>query len=283
MNLAHPNAHLTPETVRDVLCVAANAFRRCNMQPRQAEFDGCDSFIAGELGRKRFLVYVRITQGDEQEQGCGPVPGILIDAAVEQEAEPHLIRVHTRRVGEGTAFTYFGYEEFIRHVLSHDAEFAASLLAPRKFSDYVRLLKGNISKLELGLREEGDAGWLTLQIDGAEPYGYVICPASLLASSRKSDDYEIFTCTCGHAGCNGIHRGVRVVHEGSLTLWKAYYARGRRVFLFDQEEYRHEILKKCKNALEFARSSSERYCVPFEGDHGKKWLEKAYFEATDSR
>lgn len=281
MSILHPNSHLPAETIEYVLCVAANAFRRCHMQPSQAEYQGCDSLLYGELGAKRFLVYVRITRDDEQETGTGPVPGVLIDAAAEYDAEPHLMRIHITTVGEGYGFQYWGYKEFIEHVLAHDAERAATLLAPRTFQDYVGLLKGRISTMELDLRmEKPNERWLTLKVDGEVPYGSAICTASLLDSTRLSDDFYIFTCTCGHAGCNGIFRGVRVVHQGAHTLWKAYHAKGRKLFLFDREQYRTEILRGCKEVVEFLRKHPENFCSPVESLARRKWLERAYFQAT---
>ena len=107
----HPNAHLEEEIVDRGISAVANAFRRCRMTPRTLEKGvGCNSLILGELSGKRFVVYVRITLEDETEDGVGPTPGVLADAARELDAEPHLIRVHMRKVGGGTGFAYFGYQ-----------------------------------------------------------------------------------------------------------------------------------------------------------------------------
>ncbi len=64
------------------------------------------------------------------------------------------------------------------------------------------------------------------------------------------------------------------------VLWKAFYARGRRVFLFDKKQYKAEIISKCGEAIQFARSGANRFVVPYE--HNFSYLEKAYYMATES-
>ncbi|RBP36074.1 hypothetical protein DES53_11822 [Roseimicrobium gellanilyticum] len=171
--------------------------------------------------------------------------------------------------------------ETMEHMLSRNVERDAALLAPRTFQDYVRLLGGKVSTLKLELRVENpNERWLTLKVDGGTPYGSAICTVNLLDSTRLSGDFHIFTCACGHAGCNRIYRGVRVVHEGACTLWKAYYAKGRKLFLFDREQYRAEILRGCTEVVDFLRESPENFCSPVESPTRRKWLERAYFQAT---
>jgi len=291
MNLSHPNAQLSVEVVERAVTVAANAFRRCLMEPIRPPVDrfDCNSFLYGELGQKRFLVYVRITLDDEKEEGVGPIPSILIDAACQIEAEPHLIRVHMREVGKGIAFSYFGYEEFIQSVLSNSEEWNARLIAPKTFADFFRFLNGKISQIRLdvdysatALYEENTANRcvaLKLAVDGNEPYAGTIDPGELLSSTVQGDEYEIFTCSCGHAGCARIWKGVIVAHQDTLVLWKAYHAKGRKIFLFDKEEYRSEILTKCGEAIRFVRGGDDRFFNPYE--HRFKHLEKAYYLATE--
>lgn len=258
------------------------------LRPPLEQFD-CNSLIYGELGRKKFIVYVRITLENETEEGAGPVPPMLLDAALELGAEPHLIRVHMRKVGRGISFDYFGYEEFIQSVLSNPAEWNARLIEPKTFSDYVRILKGRMSQIQLELdyttqtddkSENAAYVALKLKIDGHEPYSGTIDPSALLRSTVQGDEYEIFTCSCGDAGCAGIWRGVIVVHDANRILWKAFYAKGRKLFLFDKEQYRSEILTKCGEAIQFVRSGENRYFSPWE--HSFPYLEKSYYMATES-
>jgi len=259
------------------------------LRPPENQFD-CNSLIYGELGEKKFVVYVRITLENEVEDGPGPVPPVLIDAAAELGAEPHLIRIHMRQVGQGIGFDYYGYEEFIQCVLSNAAEWNAKLIAPKSFSYYERILKGRISKIHLDLDFSTDTAIasgniatyvaLKLKIDGCEPYPGTIDPGELIRSTVHGDEYEIFTCSCGVAGCAGIWRGVVIVHDSNLVLWKAFYAKGRKVFLFDKEQYKAEILGKCGEAIQFARSGEERFVIPWE--HSFSYLEKSYYRATES-
>lgn len=280
-DLYHPNAHLEAEVVARGLSAAANAFRRCRMEPRVPGAGAeCNSLILGELIGKRFVVYVRITIEDETEEGPGPAPGALIDAARELDAEPHLIRVHMRRVGGGTSFAYFGYYEFIEAVLGNEKEWNRALLPGKSVADFLRLVAGKLSALRIENVIDSDCAKLRLFLDGTEPYAGTIDAGDLLRSTIRSDEYDIFTCSCGVAGCAGIWRGVVVVNDGPLTLWKAYYAKGRRVFVFDRSQYRDEILLRVKEVVQFVRGGEGRSVVPYE--HGFSYLEKALYEAEEA-
>lgn len=291
MNLSHPNAHLSPEVVQLGLKVVSNAFRRCRIVPRHPSEDefGCNSFIYGELGSKKFLVYVRITLEDEHEEGAGPIPPLLLDASRLFDAEPHLIRVHMRKVGQGTGFEYFGYEEFIESLLSHVREWNAQLIKPKSFDYYFGILKGRISKIQLQLAladgfnhecRKASIVDLKLFIDGHEPYAGTIDPGALLHSAVRGDVHGIFSCSCGVPECAGVWRGVIVVHHGDFVLWKAYYAKGRKLFLFDKEQYRTEILSKCGEAIRLAKDEPDTFVSPYH--NGIKYLEKAYYSATEN-
>jgi len=250
-----PNGHLPEEVIKRGVGVVANAFRRCWMRPLvPGESADCRSLIYGKLRQKGFVVYVRITLDEETEDGVGPIPGALIDAASELEAEPHVIRVHMQKAEQGTSFEYFGYQGFIDSVLSNESEWNRTLLGGKSVSDYFRLVGNTLSTLRLDAVADGD--WVRFQIliDGRSPNGHIIDPGALVHSTIRSDVYNIFTCTCGVAECAGIWRGVLVVNEGNLTLWRAYYARGRKIFVFDRTEYRNEILWKTKEAITGARS-----------------------------
>lgn len=281
----HFNTHHSEDVIERGLHAVSPAFRRCRMSPKSvpAERFGCNSLLYGEFGRERFLVYVRITVDCETETGTGPMPGLLVDAASELGAEPYVIRVHMTRAGQGVSFQYFGYDEFIDSVMSHSAEWNAQLIAPKSLEDFRRMLGRRVSQLcvevDLNVEDEREVLSLRVHIDGKEPYQGTICPISLLQSTVRSDEHDIFTCTCGEAGCAGIYRGVIVVNDGPFTLWKAFYARGRRIFLFDREQYRREILEKCGEALRFIRAGENRWIVPYDGR--ATYFEKAFYEATE--
>ena len=212
-------------------------------------------------------------------------------AASELGAEPHLIRVHMREVGPGIGFGYFGYQEFIKSVLSNATEWNSRLIEPKTFSDYVKILRGRVSQIRLDLdfttrsehkgEKKSEYVSFDLKIDGHQPYAGTIDPGELILSTIQGDEYEVFTCSCGVAGCAGIWRGVVVVHDANLILWKAFYAKGRKVFLFDKEQYKAEILGKCSEVIEFVRSREDRFVGPWE--HSFPYLEKLYCTATESK
>ncbi len=253
------------------LKAAAGAFRRCGINPLtipESQF-GCNSLLRGKFGGFDVVVYVRTTVGDEQENGTGPVPEVLNEAASDLFAEPYVIRVHIDEAGHESALTYFGYDEFIEDVSTEVAENNAELIEPRRISDYQRMLKGHISELLIEV-DYVDCGAgdtlakLRLKVDGRVPFAGTIDPRTLLCSTTVGYIYNIFTCSCGYAGCAGIDHGVRVFHDDDLILWKAYYARGRKVFLFNKNQYKAEILRKCGEVIQFSRSSESHYVSPFE-------------------
>lgn len=73
---------------------------------------------------------------------------------------------------------------------------------------------------------------------------------ALLRSTTWNDYYDIFTCECGSGGCAGTGRGIAVVHESGLTVWRVLGLKPRRILVFDQQQYRTEILTKIKVALD---------------------------------
>ena len=278
----HPNAHLDDEMVQRGVKQAACAFRRCRMTPRTPETGhGRNSLLLGDLFGKRFVVYVRITLDDETEDGVGPTPGVLIEAAQELDAEPHVIRVHIERLDGETMYEYFGYREFIDAVLANESEWNHALLPGRSVSDYLCLVHNKLSRLRIENVVSEKAVKLQLLVDGQEPYPGTIDAGNLLRSTIQSDEYDIFTCTCGEAGCAGIWRGVIVVNEGPYTLWKAYFAKGRRIFVFDRSRYRREILLKVKEAVDYVKCEKAQWIIPYQ-QGGISYLKEVLHQAEES-
>lgn len=284
MEFTHPNSHLAEEVIEHGLMFSSSAFYQCKMTPERIpeERFGCNSLLFGEFCNRRFVAFVRITIDNEVEDGTGPMPGVLFDAATELDAEPHVLRIHMHHVEDGMNFEYFGHGEFIQRVRSFVTEWNARLIAPKTFADFHRMLDGRVSRLELNLVKEisgeKETMLLKLLIDGCEPYSGTISPGALLRSTVEGNEYGIFTCDCGVGECAGIHRGVIVVRNDGMVLWKAFHARGRRIFLFQDDQYRAEILEKCGRLVEFARKGGNRDVIPYHG--ALNYLEKAYFEAT---
>lgn len=286
MEFYDPNFCLAQEIVEAGLRVSATAFRCCRIVPTRVPGGrfNCNSLLYGKLGDERLLMFVRITLDDEQEDGTGQLPGVLIDAATELEAEPHVVRVHMRHTKSGRIFERFGHDEFVRHVRSLAVEWNASLIASRTVSDFRRLLGGHISQLRVDIVIEtirnSEVASLRIVVDGKEPYGETICPFELLRSARESGEHQIFTCSCGHAGCAGINRGTVVVREGSLVLWKAYYAQGGRIYLFDEGQYSAEIFEKIRSLISFAKLRENHCITPREGQ--LPYLEQEFFEIAEN-
>jgi hypothetical protein len=282
-----PDAGIDPE-VRDwAASLSLFPFAHARISPERFTRDGeyQDGFMFGQAGKTSHLVFVRVTVGEEQAEGAGPMPGILIDWAREIKAEPHAVRVHLRPQGEGTAVEHFGHEELERELKAGD-HWRRALIGRRTARDYLRLVGGRLSKLEVKVRHSPPGAWprqessdtspdegllkkifgesdneetrpfpgsvsLGVCVDTLPPEmdGWWISMGRLARSARESDEHYIFTCSCGAPGCAGLTRGVETVHEDGLVVWRIRGIRPRRVVVFDREQYRQEILSKVREAL----------------------------------
>lgn len=289
MNDPDPNSQLPNEIIELGLEAASGAFERCKMPAqRPVDLSGCKSFLYGELGKLRILVYVRITWEDGAEYhvdmidekldgGLGPMPQVLIDAAMQISAEPNVIRVHVRTNDYGTGFSYCGYNEFIEHVISNTDSWNMTLLSGKTVEWFRALVKGKLSTLHLDMSIKEDSIDYRLLIDGEVPYDGAIAIDQLVRSTARNDDYWIFTCGCGEAGCAGIWRPVIIVSEGPYTLWKAYYAKRRKIFLFDRDAYRNTIWTFVQKLVEKARENPKLELSPYgvDADYLAKLLRKS--------
>lgn len=290
-NSYDPNSHIDPE-IRDRAKIHSRfPFDQARVPVHEVDTGAPNSFIVGRAGNRLHLVYVRVTFEDDQEEGAGPMPGMLIDMAKEMDAEPHIVRVHYRKQGGGTGIEYYGHDELERILKSGD-HWRRALVGKRTVRKYLALTKGRMSKLEVEVvcRQPGDPPWTVpnvyeiispeekelRKILGEENYDWdaakrnypgdvflrlrvdtflpglenrTISIGALAASAIDSDEHFIFTCSCGTPGCAGIWRGVEVVHEDGLVVWRDRGVRPMRIAVFDQKEYRREILKKVRQAL----------------------------------
>ena len=205
------------------------------------------------------------------------MPGILIDLAREMDAEPHVVRVHLKSKGEANTVEYFGHDELERALKQGGDYWHRRLLGGRTAKDYFRLV-GRLSKLQVRVNHEpprqwpklemGDSpdeivrkqedqrdfpGWVSLGLSvdtlDSQLAARTVSISSLVSSTSESDEYDIFTCTCGCPECAGIWRGVETVHEDGLVVWRIRGIRPRRVVVFDREQYRAEVLSKVREAL----------------------------------
>lgn len=258
-------------------------FTRARLVAREFDSESPNSIIACRIANRLHLVYVRVTLEDEQENGTGPLPGILVEKAREMDAEPHVIRVHYKTRGSVCYISYFGHDKLERVFKSGD-HWRRRLIGKRKAKDYLKLAKGQLSKLELKvccckskhllqleddyLKKIGSAGtykefieakkdiypgkiFLELRVD-TFTHEFEKRPISITAlaeSAIDSDEYYIYTCTCGVPECANIEHGVEVIHEDGLVVWRDRGGKPRRIAVFDRKEYRNEILTKVRQAL----------------------------------
>ncbi len=314
-----PNAGLAPETRDWAARLSLFPFENAKVHPEGIEHDGAGQygFIFGHAGDTGHLVYVRVTVGDEQEEGTGPVPGILIDLARELNAEPHVVRVHMRAESNGTAVEYFGHDE-LEQALKESDHWRRRLLAGRSAREYLRRAGGRVSRLEIilhhhppghppppvpmpeelrALLQESDrvpqpeaptsrfpgSVHFELRVErlGAELRKRSFSIYALLQSVAKDDEHFIFTCSCGSPGCAGIWRGIETVHEDDLTVWRLRGLRPRRLVVFDQAQYRQEILTKAREALALHKQMGAQARLGIQSD-GREQVERALYEVEQS-
>lgn len=275
--LYDPNGELSEEELRWASITLGGVFRRCQIKPQQFSYKGCNTLVYGEMASKKYLVYVRVTHSADEEDGTGPMPLVLIDAANEIGAEPHVVRMDLARVGQGFGLKYWGCDELENALRSNTKELHSIMLKGKTVKDFLRLAKGKISRLDLVVEavpvggcispeeiqlrkifdeptEPAQDGALNLSVkllvDGRALSNATIDLVALAQSCYQSDEHYIFTCTCGMPECAGIDSGVVAVTENGFTVWKVYGLEHKHVFVFDHKQYRAEVLEKLKASIE---------------------------------
>lgn len=255
LRLADSNGVLTKDELNWALNAGASAFRRCHIEPTWMNRFSCKTLVYGRIGNKSYLVYIRVTREEEEENGTGSMPMCLLDVAREVGAEPIIIRINIKDIGEGRfVFHYWGIDEFERELKSNIKDWNLILLRGKTTQDYLRICHDKVSHLKVRPillpaehNQNGFALDVDLFVDDVKLNIGTVSMPQLIKSCGIGDQYEIATCTCGVAACAGIDIPYTVVHENGLTVWKAYYLRPRRVFIFETEQYRHEIINKMKD------------------------------------
>lgn len=285
----NPNAGLNPEVISKGVGLIQSVFHQEGARIESLPFDGPGrtGFILGRAGDTLHLAFVRVTVEDEEveEGGTAPIPGILIDASLAMGAEPHLVRVHVRRRGGHTFVSSFGAEELARALRESMPQFKRELLGGRTVGECLRLVRGRLSRLALKLVVEPPGEWPRREIEDSpewkaveeifksvpqEPPGkfpgrvsvkvevdtlppamfcHHVSLGDLARSAAESGELEIFTCSCGMAPCAGIWRGVQVVHEDGLVVWRIRGIAPRRLVVFNRAQYRCEILTTLHDVL----------------------------------
>jgi hypothetical protein len=310
--LYDPNGELTDDDLYWALIAGGGAFHRCRIKPQHMVGIPCKTLVYGEMGAKKYLVYVRVTHAEEEEVGTGPLPLVLLDTARAMDAEPFVVRVNMSPVGQGTAFRYWGSDELEHALKANTAEWHSLLLRGKTVQDIAHLVKGKISRLELnisvvkpgdtlpamtpdefilrhmlgapvdGVATESSLS-VTIMVNGEKVSGHAIDLVALARSCFRDDEFYIFSCDCGEPGCARINKGVIVVTEEKLTVWKAYSILPCHVFVFDHRQYTEEIIATLRQFVSLYKS------VPAEtADSTYFWslpdMEKALFELeTESR
>jgi len=226
------------------------------------------------------LVYGRLTHSEDEETGTGAIPQILIDTALEMKAEPYVVRINVRDVGAAVVFKYWGIEELTKILKNNIPEWQLILLKDRTALDFLRMKENKVNTLSIEISSTPDNLLsLTLKVDG-RPLGYVIDVVFLLNSVCSNDEFWIFTCDCGDPGCASIEKGVTVVSQDKYVVWKNYSLKPRRVYLFDEIQYRIEIMTKGKslvNSLKRGKGHNDRSVYIRDLDD----LEKAVWNAEE--
>jgi hypothetical protein len=240
-------------------------------------------FLYVQMGPVAHLVYVRVTLENESVSGTGPMPGILIDQARICEARPHVVRVHFRNEGDRISIQYFGHDELEKELKAGEW-WRRKLLHGRTAHDCLRLVGGQTFRLEVSIKQtlagtypvlsgtmspeeevlraifnESDSPTMTtsgsieialrVDPDARTKLGSFISISALVTSTYLSDECFIFTCSCGVPECTGITAGVNVIHEEGLVVWRMRGSHPRRLLVFDEEQYRLEILTKVRAAM----------------------------------
>jgi hypothetical protein len=314
-----PNGGLDKEVRDRGARLSLLPFENARVNPERVAWNGVNQFgfVFGQAGGIGHLVYVRVTVGDEQETGTGPVPGILIDLARELKAEPHVVRVHLRSEGEGTAVEYFGHDELERALKEGGDYWRRRLLGARTAREYLRLAGGRISRLEVRVVHQPPGEWpkrefgvsaeekllreifgesaegeeerndfpgsvsLGLSVDTLPPemLRYTISLSGLVASASESDEHFIFSCSCGCPQCSGIWRGVEVVDEDGLVVWRIRGISPRRVVVFERAQYRREVLTKVREALSVHKGMGPKAWLG--ASDRAEWVEAALYRAGE--
>ena len=254
--LYDPNDELDPDELNWALITGAGAFRRCRIEPRIVAGYNCKTLVLGQIGSKKYLVFIRVTHRKDEVDGIGPTPLVLIDAAHDLGAEPFVVRVNMEKVGNGTGFQYWGDKELELELKSNVAEWQRLLLKGKSVSQFIQILKGTFShlRLEVNRRHAREDEWrdfisVRMLVDDEVVECASIDIVALARSIYRNDVFWIFTCTCGVPECNGINNGVTVVHDLGLTVWKAYSIHPARVWAFDHNQYSEEIRKALREFI----------------------------------
>lgn len=105
--------------------------------------------------------------------------------------------------------------------------------------------------------------------------------------SRKTREWEIFTCSCGIAGCAGIYDGIKVKVRKHTVEWRldlkhnSGYNGLKRFYSFDRKAYEQAIEDVMAKLVEYAKDPNifDQF-THFHGDHDKlSYRMKSYNEA----
>ena len=311
-SLYDPNGELSEDEVATGQRTAAGPFYRCHLKPELVAGYSCRTMMFGMMGDKRYVIYARVTRSEAEEQGTGPMPLVLFDAARELQAEPLVVRVNITHIGPGIVFKYFGVNEAER-LLKSNPEYQAVLLRGKTVNDFRRLLHGKINRFELRFElvdytrweyswdayPDGDPvrfepkrnvhGWaLRLVVDGQPVKTPVISLRHLVRSTFLNDGHYIFTDEVGEE-LDTIHLRVIVVSDGDITLWKAHGVKPCRVWMFDRQQYRDEVLSKVRDYVRRYKTlpahqvdARMQYADMTNVDVGRiEYLEEALYEAGE--
>ena len=149
-SLYDPNGELSEDEVATGQRTAAGPFYRCHLKPELVAGYSCRTMMFGTMGDKRYVIYARVTRSEAEEQGPGPMPLVLFDAARELQAEPLVVRVNITHVGPGIVFKYFGVNEAER-LMEDLSEFWKTNSGKSPYRDWEVYLLRNLPMIGIGL------------------------------------------------------------------------------------------------------------------------------------
>ena len=201
-----------------------------------------------DIAEDRYVVHLRVSRWPDGIRGVGQMSPLLTHACKLHRALPLQLRVNLIATDEGVNYRFHGVAEFLKEVRSSSSRWKRHLLSNIGVHEWIERAGGCSS---FGLKAEGDRAQILINgkppllsiRDGSILEDPPVDVAELCRSASANDECWIFTCGCGVPGCNGIHSGLLVVHQGGYTVWRNSERPEVPMAVFRKWTYRRAILK----------------------------------------
>lgn len=195
----------------------------------------------------RYAVHLKVSRWPDGIKGVGPMPYLLVDACHSHGTRPLQLRVNLIQADGGVYYRFHGVGEFLREVHSSSSRWKRHLLGNLGVQEWIDRAGGcstfhlKAEGRDLQMLIDGNPPILTIR-DGQTLENPPIDAEELCRSASCNDECWIFTCGCGVPGCNGIHSGLLVVHQGGYTIWRNSECPEVPMAVFRRWQYRRAIL-----------------------------------------